>query len=384
MKHRIAKRVSAGTILLALMVAGSVAFAAWTATGTGDGYAKATTAQALTTVDVSASTTATLYPGATGDVLIRIDNPNPYAVQVTDVAGSGAITSDAGAGCDASTGVSFSDQSGLTLNVPAGSGIPHVIGSLVINLPYNDFEALERTVKARWGDLAAVIVEPCMGNAAAIMPAEGWLQHIRRLCDEHGIVMIIDEVKTGFRVHTGGAQAIFGVRADLATYAKSIANGFPLAAIAGTEEVMSVVGPGSVAQGGTYTGNVAGTAAADATLELLETQDILGSIARRGEQLMAGIARVLTDAGIPHAIMGFPQMFGFVVGVEKPPRDYRDCMNSDAHLYERIQLEAIERGVMAEIDFREPWFLCYEHSEADIDETLNVFADAVKAAKDRR
>lgn len=121
MKHRIAKRVSAGTILLALMVGGSVAFAAWTATGTGEGYAKATTAQALTTVDVSASTTATLYPGATGDVLIRIDNPNPYAVQVTDVAGSGAITSDAGAGCDASTGVSFSDQSGLTLNVPAGS-----------------------------------------------------------------------------------------------------------------------------------------------------------------------------------------------------------------------------------------------------------------------
>jgi hypothetical protein len=121
MNHRFAKRVSAGTILVSLMIAGSVAFAAWTASGTGEGYAKATTAQALTTVDVSASTAATLYPGATGDVLIRIDNPNPYAVRVTDVAGSGAITSDAGAGCDASTGVTYSDQSGLTLNVPAGS-----------------------------------------------------------------------------------------------------------------------------------------------------------------------------------------------------------------------------------------------------------------------
>lgn len=121
MNHRFAKRISAGTILVSLMIAGSVAFAAWTATGTGEGYAKATTAQALTTVDVSASTTATLYPGATGDVLIRIDNPNPYAVRVTDVAGSGAITSDAGAGCNASTGVTYTDQSGLTLNVPAGS-----------------------------------------------------------------------------------------------------------------------------------------------------------------------------------------------------------------------------------------------------------------------
>jgi hypothetical protein len=120
MNHRSVTRISAGTLLVSLMIAGSVAFAAWTATGTGEGYAKATTAQALTTVDVSASTTATLYPGATGDVLIRIDNPNPYAVRVTDVAGSGAITSDAGAGCDASTGVTYTDQSGLTLNVPAG------------------------------------------------------------------------------------------------------------------------------------------------------------------------------------------------------------------------------------------------------------------------
>ena len=267
------------------------------------------------------------------------------------------------------------------INVPSGSGIPRVMNDLVINLPYNDFDALERTVQAKWGNIAAIIVEPIMGNNAAVMPAAGWLQHIRRLCDEHGIVMIIDEVKTGFRIHNGGAQAYFGVKADLATYAKSIANGFPLAAIAGTEEVMSVVGPGSVAHGGTYTGNVPGTAAAEATLEILERQDILGSIAQRGKKLMAGIDRILTDAGIAHAIMGPPQMFGFVVGLDTAPRDYREALASDHELYERIAAELIERGVMAEMDFREPWFLCYEHSDADIDETLNAFADAVKAAK---
>jgi glutamate-1-semialdehyde 2,1-aminomutase len=267
------------------------------------------------------------------------------------------------------------------INVPSGSGIPRVMNDLVINLPYNDFDALERTVKAKWGNIAAIIVEPIMGNNAAVMPAAGWLQHIRRLCDEHGIVMIIDEVKTGFRIHNGGAQAYFGVKADLATYAKSIANGFPLAAIAGTEEVMSVVGPGSVAHGGTYTGNVPGTAAAEATLEILERQDILGSIAQRGKKLMTGIDRILTDAGIAHAIMGPPQMFGFVVGLDTAPRDYREALASDHELYERIAAGLIERGVMAEMDFREPWFLCYEHSDADIDETLNAFADAVKAAK---
>jgi hypothetical protein len=104
-----------------LVVAAGVAYAAWTASGSGSGYAKAGTAQALDSVDVSATTSATLYPGATGDLQLRIDNPNPYPVRVTTVTGSGAITSDKGAACNASTGVTFADQSGLTLDVPASS-----------------------------------------------------------------------------------------------------------------------------------------------------------------------------------------------------------------------------------------------------------------------
>jgi glutamate-1-semialdehyde 2,1-aminomutase len=144
---------------------------------------------------------------------------------------------------------------------------------------------------------------------------------------------------------------------------------------------MSIIGPGSVAHGGTYVGNVAGAAAADVTLDILETQDILGSIARRGERLMHGIDCILTDAGIPHVMMGPPQMFGFVVGIDSPPRDYRDCLNGDNALYEHIMMQTIERGAIAEPDYREPWFLCYEHSDADIDETLNAYADAVKAVK---
>ena len=106
-----------------LVVAVGVAYAAWTAGGSGSGYAKATTAQTLTTVDVSAATSATLYPGATGDLELRIDNPNPYPVRVTSVSGSGAIASDKGAACDASTGVVFTDQTGLTFDVPASSAV---------------------------------------------------------------------------------------------------------------------------------------------------------------------------------------------------------------------------------------------------------------------
>ena len=114
-------KITAGVVLAGVMLVGSIAYAAWTASGGGSGYAKATSAQALTTVDVSATTTATLYPGATGNVSLRIDNPNPYPVRVTAVTGSGVIDSDSTAACDASTGVTFTNQSGLTLDIAASS-----------------------------------------------------------------------------------------------------------------------------------------------------------------------------------------------------------------------------------------------------------------------
>ena len=117
--RKLTARITAGGIVVGAMLAAGVAFAAWTATGSGSGYAKATTAQALSTVDVSASTPATLYPGATGNVKLSISNPNPYPVTVSSVSGNGAITSDKGAACNASTGVTYSNQTGLSLAVPA-------------------------------------------------------------------------------------------------------------------------------------------------------------------------------------------------------------------------------------------------------------------------
>ena len=265
------------------------------------------------------------------------------------------------------------------IRIASSSGIPYGVGEYVITLPYNDTDQLCRTVKAKWGDIAAIMVEPLMGNNASVMPAPGFLEVMRELCSEYGIVLIIDEVKTGFRIANGGAQELFHVKADLATYAKSIANGFPLAAIAGTNEIMSVIQPGRVAVGGTYCGNIAGTAAADATLELLETQPILATIAQRGQRLMAGIDKILNEANIPHALMGPPQMFGMVLGIDHAPTNYRDALDTNMKLYEQIAIAMIERGAMPEPDNREPWFLCYEHSDDDIDETLNIFYDSVKA-----
>lgn len=267
------------------------------------------------------------------------------------------------------------------INAPATSGIPKGITQYVINLPFNDFERLEETIGAQWGDIAAIFVEPILGNAAGIMPLPGYLEKVRELCDKYGIVLVFDEVKTGFRIANGGAQEYFNLQADLVTYAKALGNGFPIAAIAGKEDVMMTIQPGAMAHGGTYSGNTVGTAAGIATLELLETKPIIETINKRGEALMSGIGEILTEADIPYALPGVPSMFGILLGVEEEPQDFRDYFKGDGELYENLAMQLIRRGVQPDGDAREPWFLCFALSEEDVNETLNIFNDSLKAVK---
>jgi len=268
------------------------------------------------------------------------------------------------------------------INAVVTSGIPQAINQYVINLPFNDFERLEETIAAKWHDIAAVFVEPMLGNSAGIMPKPGFLEKIRELCDQYGIVMVFDEVKTGFRIAKGGAQEFFGIQADLVTYAKAMGNGFPVAAIAGKEDVMMTIEPGAMAHGGTYSANVVATAAADATLEILATEPVIETINQRGKALMTGIDEILTEADIPHALLGLPSMFGIFLGSDQGPADFRAYHTGDGKLYEEISMGLIKRGVQPDADGREPWFLCYALSEADVAETLNIFNDSVKAAKE--
>jgi glutamate-1-semialdehyde 2,1-aminomutase len=268
------------------------------------------------------------------------------------------------------------------VQVPLSSGMPGPTRDLIHVTRFNDFEGLERLMKDKAHETAAMIVEPMLGNVAGLMPEPGFIQHIRNLCTQYGVVMIMDEVKTGFRIARGGAGEYFGVKADLYTYAKSIANGYPLAAIGGSNEVMGVIAPGQVAQGGTYCGNAVGAAAASATLEILETTDALATVEKRGQRLMQGLGEILAEAGIAHAILGHPSMFGLLLEpkVEKP-REFRDVVGSNLELFEKVALQMLDLGVDMELDPREPFFLCEAHSEQDIDETLNKFNDAVKKVK---
>jgi glutamate-1-semialdehyde 2,1-aminomutase len=263
--------------------------------------------------------------------------------------------------------------------IPASSGIPKALNELIITLPFNESEILETTLKAFGHQIAAIIAEPCLGNCGAILPEKGFLQFIRKKCNEYGIVFILDEVKTGFRIANGGAQEYYKVKADLATYAKAMANGYPVAAFGGSKEIMSIIGHG-VAQGGTFNNNKPGVAATWATLSILEREPVIKTIEKRGRRLMDGIRKILVEAGIPHCMNGYPAMFSYAFGIEKAT-DQRSWNDSEKEYYLALIDALIERGVMPDHDPREPWFLCYAHSDADIDTTLIAFQDAVRVVK---
>ena len=261
--------------------------------------------------------------------------------------------------------------------IAASSGIPRVLGEKIITLPFNDFEGLERVMRSHGDQVAAVISEPCQGNCGAIQAQPGFLELIRRLTSEHGALFILDEVKTGFRVANGGAQELLGIRPDLATYAKALGNGYPVAALGGAREIMSLIGHG-VAVGGTYTNNKPGIAAAWATLKILKAEPVIETINRRGTRLMAGLKGIFRENGIQAVFSGFPGMFAFAIGVDEVTCQ-RDWARSDREYLLRLAEAAMERGVMPDYDPREPWFLCYSHTEADVDRTLEVYAEIVKA-----
>jgi glutamate-1-semialdehyde 2,1-aminomutase len=265
------------------------------------------------------------------------------------------------------------------ISIPASSGIPRSINELIITLPFNDFEGLDRVLKSRGHQVAAIITEPYQGNCGAIEPKNGFLKFIRDKCDEYGIVFIMDEVKTGFRIANGGAQEFYSIHPDLATYAKSLGNGYPIAAFGGRKEIMGIIGHG-VAQGGTYTNNKPGVAGSYATLSILKEKPILASIEACGKRLIAGLKTIFEDEGIPVVFSGHPAMFSFAIGITEATNS-RNWSAADGKYYLKLVDAAIERGVMPDHDPREPWFLCYSHSDADIDQTLEVYREIVKENK---
>jgi glutamate-1-semialdehyde 2,1-aminomutase len=267
--------------------------------------------------------------------------------------------------------------------VPDCEGVPELLSRLVHQVPLNDVEHLEEVFRRHGSELAAFLIEPIQGNCCGIPAEREYLETARKLCDRYGVVMIVDEVKTGFRVARGGAQELMNVRGDLSTFAKSIANGYPISALAGREEIMRTIDPERVPQGGTYAGHPVSLAAAAKTLEILDETDALERIASHGDRLREGLGSILASRGVPHVFVGHPSMGGLVFS-EDAPRSADDWARSDYALYNDLVARINDLGILCEPDSWEPWFLSAAHDDASLAETVEKFEIALDAALDER
>lgn len=249
-------------------------------------------------------------------------------------------------------------------------------------LPWNDLGLVEALFAERGGEIAAVMTEPMMCNTGAIPPAPGFLEGLRRLCDQHGALLYFDEIITGFRLGLGGAQGHFGVTPDLATFAKAMAGGFATAALAGRRDVMERL-TRDVNHSGTFNGNVISMAAAAAALAELERDD--GAAYRHmeslGADLMAGARAIARRLDLPLLVQGLPAAFHLAFTELPAIRDYRDyALHCDRERYARLKVALLRRGVRV-LD-RGIWYLSAAHTPAQVERTLEALEAAMREVRD--
>ncbi len=259
-----------------------------------------------------------------------------------------------------------------TLGLPDSPGVPKSVTSNTLTAPFNDLEAVKVLFEQNPDEIAGVILEPVVGNAGFIPPDAGFLEGLRKLTQEHGALLVFDEVMTGFRIAYGGAQKKFGVIPDLTTLGKVIGGGLPVGAYGGRQEIMSMVAPaGSVYQAGTLSGNPLAMTAGIKTLELLQQPGTYEYLDRITKRLTEGMLEIAKETG--HAACGgqISGMFGFFFN-EGPVRNYEDAKKSDLSKFARFHRGMLEHGVYLAPSQFEAGFTSLAHTEADIDRTLEA------------
>lgn len=244
-------------------------------------------------------------------------------------------------------------------------------------LPWNDFDAVERYVSANAAKIAAIITEPVMLNTGGILPKDGYLQHLRKVATAHGVVLIFDEVITGFRLGLGGAQELYKVTPDLSVFAKALGAGFPVSALAGRRDIMELFASGGVNHSGTYNANVMSISAALAALETLSASGgaAYESMNMHGRTLMDGISHVARQQGIDLQVSGFPTVF-HTCFAKHPIHDYTSYMRSDQRRLSAFLLALLKSRVRPTA--RGTWFLSTAHTERDIQMTLEAVERALR------
>ena len=263
--------------------------------------------------------------------------------------------------------------------VPESAGVAtDAAGSLIV-APWNDPEALDEILSTYGDEVAAVIMEPVMANSGVVEPRPGYLEAVRRMCDRHGIVLIFDEVITGFRAGLGGAQGRYGVVPDLTTMGKALASGFPVGCVAGRRDLMAGIGTGAITHAGTFNATPVTMAAAKATLEHLYARgdELYARMEERGRRLMQGLNEVMEGQDIPCRVQGLPTIFNLMFTDLGEVRSHRDVLLTDRAKRVEFLPHLMAAGVR--ISGFGNFFPSAAHSNAVIDETVERFSSALRS-----
>jgi len=267
----------------------------------------------------------------------------------------------------------------LTLGVPNSPGVPSALADLTLTLPYNDLDAVRSCFAQQGDEIACVIVEPVAGNMNCIPPVNGYLQGLRDLCDQHGVLLIFDEVMTGFRVALGGAQALYGIKPDLSTFGKVIGGGMPVGAFGGKREFMELVAPsGPVYQAGTLSGNPVAMAAGLATLEQITVPGFYAALGEKTRMLTEGIQAQADFYGIPFTTTRVGGMFGLYFSAEKHIVNFEQSGAVDVDMFKRFFHAMLDGGVYLAPSAYEAGFVSSAHTEEHISATIDAAREALR------
>jgi glutamate-1-semialdehyde 2,1-aminomutase len=265
-----------------------------------------------------------------------------------------------------------------TFGVPDSLGVPADTAKNTLQVPYNDLAALETVLKSFPGEIACLIMEPVLGNIGPVLPQEGYLQAVRDLTHEHDVLLIFDEVITGFRLSLGGAQKYYGVTPDLTTLGKIIGGGFPIGIFGGKRSLLGQVAPGGgIYQAGTFNGSPVSLAAGMATLDVLQTEKVLERLNVVGDSLRIALQETVDDLKLDYSVVGIASMFKIFFGPK--PNNYAEALKCDRSGYLAFFHRMLSKGVFLTPSQYETDFISCAHSEEVIQATLEAFRSCLKS-----
>jgi glutamate-1-semialdehyde 2,1-aminomutase len=269
--------------------------------------------------------------------------------------------------------------SGLaTLGIASSPGVPEELSKLTLSIAFNDIDALSKVFAEHGKELACVILEPVVGNAGLILPEDGFLEKIRELCTANGVILIFDEVMTGFRVAPGGAQAFYKIKPDLTCLGKVIGGGLPVGAYGGRKDLMELIAPqGTVYQAGTLSGNPLAMCAGIAQLKTLQQTHAHEDIVRNTDRLAEGLREIAKKGTVPMQVASVPGMLA-VFFTKSKVKNFADAQTCDTEFFGKIWRSLVERGIYWPPSQFEAAFISSVHSKNDIDATISAFEDSIK------